>query len=66
MLLLVVSDNFVQFFFAWEGLGLTSYLLINFWYMRILANKGALKAMLMNRIADVFFFTSYCINSSYL
>lgn len=55
MLLLVTADNFLQLFAGWEGVGLCSYLLINFWFTRILANKAALKAMLMNRIADVFF-----------
>lgn len=55
MLVLVTSDNFLQLFIGWEGVGLCSYLLINFWFTRTLANKAALKAMLMNRIADVFF-----------
>ena len=55
MIILVTSDNFLQLFIGWEGVGLCSYLLINFWYKRILANKAAIKAMLMNRIADVFF-----------
>jgi proton-translocating NADH-quinone oxidoreductase chain L len=55
MLLLVTSDNYVQMFIGWEGVGLCSFLLINFWYTRLLANKAALKAMIMNRIADVFF-----------
>ena len=55
MLVLVTSDNFVQLFIGWEGVGLCSYLLINFWFTRILANKAALKAMVVNRIADVFF-----------
>jgi NADH:ubiquinone oxidoreductase subunit 5 (subunit L)/multisubunit Na+/H+ antiporter MnhA subunit len=55
MLVLVTSDNFFQLFVGWEGVGLCSYLLINFWYTRILANKASLKAMVMNRIADVFF-----------
>lgn len=55
MIILVTSDNFLQLFLGWEGVGVCSYLLINFWYNRILANKAALKAMLMNRIADVFF-----------
>lgn len=55
MLILVTADNFVQMFIGWECVGLCSYLLINFWFTRILANKAALKAMIMNRIADVFF-----------
>ena len=55
MLILVTSDNFFQLFLGWEGVGLCSYLLINFWFTRILANKAAINAMLVNRIADVFF-----------
>lgn len=55
MLALVVSPNYLQLFFGWEGVGLSSYLLINFWFSRIQANKAALKAMLMNRIGDSFF-----------
>ena len=55
MIILVTSDNFLQLFVGWEGVGVCSYLLINFWYTRIAANKAAIKAMLMNRIADVFF-----------
>lgn len=55
MVVLVTSDNFLQLFVGWEGVGVCSYLLINFWYNRIAANKGAIKAMVMNRIADVFF-----------
>lgn len=52
MLLLVTSDNFIQMFVGWEGVGLSSYLLINFWFTRIQANKAAIKAMVMNRIGD--------------
>lgn len=52
MLFLVVSNNLVLFFFGWEGIGLTSYLLINFWHTRINANKAAIKAILVNRIGD--------------
>lgn len=52
MLLLVTADNFIQLFVGWEGVGLCSYLLINFWFTRIQANKAAIKAMLVNRIGD--------------
>lgn len=52
MLMLVTSDNFIQLFLGWEGVGLSSYLLINFWYTRIEANKAAMKAMIVNRIGD--------------
>lgn len=52
MLLLVTADNFLQMFVGWEGVGLCSYLLINFWFIRIQANKAAIKAMIMNRIGD--------------
>lgn len=52
---LVASDNFLQMFIGWEGVGLCSYLLINFWHTRLAANKAALKAMAINRLADIFF-----------
>ena len=52
MLILVTADNFVQMFVGWEGVGLCSYLLINFWFTRIQANKAAIKAMLLNRVGD--------------
>ena len=52
MLILVTADNFIQMFGGWEGVGLCSYLLINFWFTRIQANKAAIKAMIMNRIGD--------------
>ncbi len=52
MLLLVTADNLLQMFFGWEGVGLCSYLLINFWFQRLQANKAALKAMIINRIGD--------------
>ena len=52
MLILVTADNFVQMFVGWEGVGLCSYLLINFWFTRLQANKAAIKAMLVNRIGD--------------
>lgn len=52
MLILVTADNFLQMFVGWEGVGLCSYLLINFWFTRIQANKAAIKAMMLNRIGD--------------
>ena len=54
MLMLVTSNNFLQMFVGWEGVGLSSYLLINFWFTRIQANKAAIKAMLVNRVGDFF------------
>ena len=55
MIILVTADNIVQMFIGWEGVGLTSYLLINFWFTRIQANKAAIKAMVVNKIGDVGF-----------
>ena len=52
MLSLVVSDNFLQLFFGWEGVGLCSYLLIGFWYKKETANNAAIKAFIVNRIGD--------------
>ena len=53
MFLLVTSSNLLQLLVGWEGIGLASYLLINFWYTRIAANKSAMKAMIVNKIGDV-------------
>ena len=52
MLVLVVSDNFLQLYFGWEGVGLCSYLLIGFWYKKNSANRAAIKAFLVNRVGD--------------
>lgn len=54
MLILVTANNFLQLFVGWEGVGLSSYLLINFWFTRIQANKSSIKAMLINRLGDFF------------
>ena len=52
MLMLVTSDNFLQLFFGWEGVGLASYLLIGFWYKKPSANSAAIKAFVVNRVGD--------------
>ena len=52
MLMLVTSDNFIQLFFGWEGVGLCSYFLIGFWFKRESANKAAIKAFVVNRVGD--------------
>jgi NADH-quinone oxidoreductase subunit L len=52
MLMLVTSDNLVQMFFGWEGVGLASYLLIGFWYEKPSANAAAIKAFVVNRVGD--------------
>ena len=52
MLMLVTSDNLVQMFFGWEGVGLASYLLIGFWYQKPSANAAAMKAFVVNRVGD--------------
>ena len=55
MLMLVTADNLIQLYFGWEGVGLTSYLLIGFWYDRPSANAAAIKAFLVNRVGDLGF-----------
>lgn len=52
MLMLVTSDNLLQMFFGWEGVGLASYLLIGFWYKKTSANSAATKAFVVNRVGD--------------
>jgi proton-translocating NADH-quinone oxidoreductase chain L len=68
MLILVTANNFLQMFVGWEGVGVSSYLLINFWFTRIQANKAAIKAMLVNRIGDfgllIAIFTIYFVFNS--
>lgn len=52
MLMLVTSDNLVQMFFGWEGVGVASYLLIGFYYRKPSANAAAMKAFIVNRVGD--------------
>tara|TARA_B110000908_G_scaffold103123_1_gene121495 strand:+ start:453 stop:2543 length:2091 start_codon:yes stop_codon:yes gene_type:complete len=52
MLMLVTSDNLIQMFFGWEGVGVASYLLIGFYYRKPSANAAAIKAFVVNRIGD--------------
>jgi len=55
MLMLVTSNNLIQLFFGWEGVGVFSYLLIGFWYHKDSANSAAIKAFLVNRVGDFSF-----------
>ncbi len=52
MLMLVTSDNLIQLFFGWEGVGVASYLLIGFWNHKDSANAASIKAFLVNRVGD--------------
>ena len=52
MLMLVTSDNLLQLFLGWEGVGLCSYLLIGFWFKKPSANAAAVKAFIVNRVGD--------------
>ena len=52
MLMLVTSDNLLQMFFGWEGVGVASYLLIGFYYKKPSANAAAIKAFVVNRVGD--------------
>jgi proton-translocating NADH-quinone oxidoreductase chain L len=65
MLILISAGNFVQLFLGWEGVGLSSYLLINFWFTRIQANKAAIKAILMNRFGDAGLYLSIALTLYY-
>jgi len=68
MLMLVMSNNFLQLFFGWEAVGLVSYLLIGFWFQRESAIFASLKAFLVNRVGDFGFLLGiaavlYCFGS---
>ena len=58
MLMLVMSNNFLQLFFGWEAVGLVSYLLIGFWFKRPTAIFANMKAFLVNRVGDFGFLLS--------
>ncbi len=65
MLMLVMSNNFVQLFFGWEAVGLVSYLLIGFWYTRPTAIYANLKAFLVNRVGDFGFLLGLGLIAAY-
>lgn len=54
ILIFIISNNFLVLFLGWEGVGVISFLLINFWFTRTSANKAAVKAIVVNRISDIF------------
>ena len=66
MLMLVSANNLLQMFLGWEGVGLCSFLLINFWYSRIEANKAAMKAMIINKVGDFGFLVGILMVYVYL
>ena len=65
MLMLVMSNNFLQLFFGWEAVGLVSYLLIGFWYKRPSAIYANLKAFLVNRVGDFGFLLGIAAIAAY-
>jgi NADH-quinone oxidoreductase subunit L len=66
MLMLVMSNNFLQLFFGWEAVGLVSYLLIGFWYRRPTAIFANYKAFIVNRIGDFAFIVAIAIIAAYM
>ena len=54
MIILVTANNFLLMFVGWEGVGICSYLLVNFWFTRIAANQSSVSALLTNRVGDCF------------
>jgi NADH-ubiquinone oxidoreductase chain 5 len=61
MVILVTAGNLVQLFIGWEGVGICSYLLINFWYSRIDANKSSIMAMITNKVGDICLLVAFAI-----
>lgn len=62
MVFLVTSNNLIQVFFGWEGVGICSYFLVGFWNTRILAVKSSMKAILVNKVGDIFFIVIIAIS----
>ena len=54
MIILVTANNYLLMFVGWEGVGICSYLLVNFWFTRIAANQSSISAFLTNRVGDCF------------
>lgn len=61
IVILVTANNYLVIFVGWEFIGITSFLLIGFWYTRAQANKRAIKALVVNRVGDLFLRISFCI-----
>jgi NADH-quinone oxidoreductase subunit L len=64
MSMLVLSSNFFVFYVAWEGVGISSFLLIGFWHTRAYASKAAVKALFVNKFGDIFLFLAIVIIAS--
>ena len=65
MLILVCSDNFIQLFLGWEGVGVCSYLLVGFYNTKVSANNAAIKAFLVNRVGDFGYLISIALIYKY-
>jgi NADH-ubiquinone oxidoreductase chain 5 len=61
MVILVTAGNLIQLFIGWEGVGLCSYLLINFWYSRVDANKSSIMAMVTNKVGDLCLLVAFAV-----
>lgn len=61
MIILITASNLFQLFVGWEGVGICSYLLINFWFHRLQANKAAIMAVMTNKIGDITLLCGFCI-----